>query len=68
MIVGEQELAAVEHLAYVRALQEAIRICESQVIPEELTKDDEYRRGQRRGSHDCVSVLERHLRFHLDQS
>ncbi len=40
-------------------LAEAITWCRTQVYDEEAAKHDEYRRGQRRGAQDCVSVLER---------
>lgn len=45
---------------YQEALTEALKACESQVLPtpyEEL--DDVYRRGQKRGAEDCVEMIKR---------
>lgn len=39
------------------ALEQALGWCESQVYDLEASKRDEYRRGQRRGSQDCVHVV-----------
>lgn len=41
------------------ALEEAKRICQSQVPNVEWDTEDEYRRGQKRGAHDCVTLLQR---------
>lgn len=39
------------------ALGQALDWCTSQVYDLEASKKDEYRRGQRRGAHDCVHVV-----------
>lgn len=41
------------------ALEEALSLCESQVIDVPDDCPDEYRRGQKRGSLDCITLIKR---------